>query len=64
MILYRRHFYDANGRLCNRGLRPWLEARGVKWSDFLAEGIEADRLRDIGAGDHRVDIVIRNAENG
>jgi hypothetical protein len=32
-------------RYCLAGVRPWFRRHGFAWQDFLANGIEADRLR-------------------
>ena len=47
-------------RYCLAGTRPWFRRHGLDWQDFLARGIEADRLR--ATGDALVEPVIRIAE--
>ena len=47
-------------RYCLAGVRPWFRRHGFAWHDFLALGIEADRLR--ATGDALVEPVIRIAE--
>ena len=47
-------------RYCLAGVRPWFRRHGLDWQDFLAHGIEADRLRT--TGDALVEPVIRIAE--
>jgi len=47
-------------RYCLAGVRPWFRRHGLDWQDFLAHGIEADRLR--ATGDALVEPVIRIAE--
>lgn len=33
---------------CSRGARPWAQQHGIDWSDFVRNGIEAERLEAIG----------------
>jgi hypothetical protein len=47
-------------RYCLAGVRPWFRRHGFAWQDFLANGIEVDRLR--ATGDALVEPVIRIAE--
>ncbi|WP_196776692.1 hypothetical protein [Cereibacter sphaeroides] len=49
-----------DARYCLAGVRPWFRRHGLDWQDFLARGIEADRLR--ATGDALVEPVIRIAE--
>ena len=49
-----------DARYCLAGVRPWFRRNGFAWSEFLAHGIEADRLR--ATGDALVEPVIRSAE--
>lgn len=49
-----------DARYCLAGVRPWFRRHGFAWSEFLAHGIEADRLR--ATGDALVEPVIRIAE--
>ena len=49
-----------DARYCLAGVRPWFRRHGLDWQDFLAHGIEADRLRT--TGDALVEPVIRSAE--
>ena len=49
-----------DARYCLAGVRPWFRRHGLDWQDFLAHGIEADRLR--ATGDALVEPVIRIAE--
>ena len=49
-----------DARYCLAGVRPWFRRHGFAWQDFLAQGIEADRLR--ATGDALVEPVIRIAE--
>lgn len=49
-----------DARYCRAGVRPWFRRHGFAWSEFLAHGIEADRLR--ATGDALVEPVIRIAE--
>lgn len=52
-------------RYCLSGVRPWFRRHGLSWQDFLAHGIEAERLR--ATGDALVEPVIAAAitrENG
>lgn len=53
-----RDLRDA--RYCLAGVRPWFRRHGLDWQDFLAHGIEVDRLRT--TGDAMVEPVIRIAE--
>lgn len=34
-----------DARYCLAGVRPWFRRHGFEWQDFLANGIDADRLR-------------------
>ena len=45
---------------CLAGTRPWFRRHGFAWQEFLAHGIEAERLR--ATGDALVEPVIRIAE--
>lgn len=49
-----------DARYCLAGVRPWFRRHGLDWQDFLARGIEADRLR--ATEDALVEPVIRIAE--
>ncbi len=49
-----------DARYCLAGVRPWFRRHGLDWQDFLAHGIEVDRLR--ATGDALVEPVIRIAE--
>ena len=49
-----------DARYCLAGVRPWFRRHKLDWQDFLAHGIEADRLR--ATGDALVEPVIRIAE--
>ena len=49
-----------DARYCLAGVRPWFRRHGLDWQDFLARGIEVDRLR--ATGDALVEPVIRIAE--
>lgn len=49
-----------DARYCLAGVRPWFRRHRLDWQDFLAHGIEADRLR--ATGDALVEPVIRIAE--
>ena len=49
-----------DARYCLAGVRPWFRRHGLDWQDFLARGIETDRLR--ATGDALVDPVIRIAQ--
>jgi len=31
-------------KMCSRGARAFLASHGVKWSDFLSDGVSADLL--------------------
>ena len=33
---------------CSRGTRQWFQSKGLDWSDFLENGIEADKLIQTG----------------
>ena len=33
---------------CNRGAKRWLADRGIVWSEFLRDGIDAEVLRESG----------------
>jgi len=45
---------------CNRGAREWFARQGLSWADFLAGGIEADKLR--ATGDAMAERVAEHAE--
>lgn len=49
-----------DARYCLAGVRPWFRRNGFSWQNFLANGIDADRLR--ATGDALVEPVIRIAE--
>lgn len=49
-----------DARYCLAGVRPWFRRHGLDWQDFLAHGIEADRLR--ATKDALVEPVIKIAE--
>lgn len=35
-------------KLCFGGARPWFRRHGLDWQDFLANGIDAERLEATG----------------
>ena len=35
-------------KLCFAGARPWFRRHGLDWQDFLANGIDAERLAATG----------------
>ncbi len=41
-----KHIRSA--RLCAKGTRDWWAAHGFSWSDFLANGIPAEKLASTG----------------
>lgn len=45
---------------CNRGAREWFTRHGLSWAEFLAGGIEADKLR--ATGDAMAARVVEHAE--
>jgi acyl-CoA thioesterase FadM len=47
-------------RYCHAGVRPWFRRHGFDWQDFLAHGIDAERLRP--TDDALIEPVIRAAE--
>ena len=49
-----------DARYCLAGVRPWFRRQDLDWQDFLAHGIEAERLR--ATGDALIEPVIRIAE--
>jgi len=49
-----------DARYCLAGVRPWFRRHEFDWQDFLAHGIDADRLR--ATEDALVEPVIRIAE--
>jgi len=49
-----------DARYCLAGVRPWFQRHGFAWQDFLAHGIDADRLR--ATNDALVEPVIQIAE--
>jgi len=44
--VYLRHLRSQEW--CLRGCRDWWKVHGFDWSDFLTNGIEADKLRGTG----------------
>lgn len=53
MIVTTRHvftipYFSARPGFCRDGMRRWFAAHGLDWSDFKANGIEAERLEAIG----------------
>jgi len=46
-VVYMRHVREA--KLCRKDSRKWYERQGWVWSDFLANGIPAEKL--IATGD-------------
>lgn len=49
-------------RLCSRGARAFLARHGFDWDEFLARGIEADKLEAI--GDAMAMKAVEEARNG
>ena len=47
---------------CNRGAKRWLAERGIVWSEFLRDGIDADVLRE--SGDAMAIAAVELAETG
>lgn len=45
---------------CNRGSREFFARHGLSWADFLAQGIEADKLR--ATGDAMAIALVEHAE--
>lgn len=63
LICYRRHLRMA--QLCGQGSRPWWVQHGLDWSDFLTNGIAAEKL--LATGDplaKRVVEVARREQDG
>lgn len=64
----RIRFTDfRKAQVCVNDSRPWLIARGVNWRNFLRNGIEADELRRVAAGDQaeridRLELAARERE--
>jgi hypothetical protein len=53
MIVTTRHLFSIPGfsrrhGFCRSGSRKWARAHGIDWSDFVRNGIEAQRLEAIG----------------
>ena len=46
MIVRLHHVREA--RLCLGGARQWFKANNLSWQDFLDNGIEGEKLREIG----------------
>ena len=46
-------------KMCSRGARLFLKRHGVDWSEFLAEGVDAEKL--IATGDAMALRVVRKA---
>jgi hypothetical protein len=46
LIVLHRHLREIG--YCNRGCRTFFERHGLDWREFLADGIEADRLASTG----------------
>lgn len=55
-----RHVHMRELGYCNRGGREFFARHGLSWGDFLAQGIEADKLR--ATGDAMAMRVIEHAE--
>ena len=64
MKVHRRHMRMAG--LCASGGRKWFEVHGLNWSEFLAEGIDAETLRATGdaLAIRVVELAEREAGNG
>lgn len=45
-MVYHRHLAEIG--YCNRGARLFCRLNGIDWSDFLDNGIAAERLRATG----------------
>ncbi len=51
----------GNGKsLCAPGTRDWFKRHGFNWSDFLENGIDAEKL--LATGDHWAQKAVANAE--
>lgn len=53
MIVTTRHVFTVPGfskrpGLCRDGGRRWARAHGLDWSDFVRNGIDAEKLEAIG----------------
>lgn len=57
-----RHVHMRELGYCNKGAREWFARHGLSWAEFLAEGIDADRLRS--TGDAMAARVADHAEKG
>lgn len=57
MRIYMRHLRAAN--MCNREPRIWFARHGFSWSDFIANGIEAEKI--IATGDPLALLVVEAA---
>lgn len=52
---------DIRGaHLCSAGAREWFTQHGLDWDDFVKNGMDSDRGKDI--DDVMMQQVIRNAE--
>ena len=49
-------------KLCSRGTRAFFEKHNLDWNAFLAEGIDAEKLRQ--TGDAMALQVVKVAEDG
>lgn len=46
MIIRMRDIRAA--RMCSKGARGWFERHGLDWSDFIKNGVEAQKVLDTG----------------
>lgn len=53
MIVTKRHLltvpgFNPKGGLCRGGTRAWAKRQGLDWSDFVRNGIDAEKLEATG----------------
>lgn len=53
MIVTTRHLFTIRGfskrqGFCRGGARNWFRAHGMDWTDFVKQGIEAEKLEATG----------------
>lgn len=55
-----RHVHMRELGYCNRGAREWFARHGLSWSEFVAQGVDAEKLR--ATGDAMALRVVEHAE--
>lgn len=63
LIVRHQHIYAtqvSGSQLCSTGARVWFTEHGLSWNDFIAQGIDADRL--LATGDAFAIAVVETAK--